>query len=307
MNMKVNNNNNPFQLTDPEVLTKLSKIILRARSPVEGSFSGIHRSHNKGSSVEFAQYRKYSQGDDISRLDWKVFARTDRLYVKEFESDTNMRCHIILDSSSSMNFENNQNIKKIIVAKKIAATLAQIAIKQGDAVGIQCFNEKISHDIPAKNNPAHLKVIFDIIKELSPKGKTNIIDVLHSLAEKIRRRALIILISDLYTEDLDSLLDCFQHMRHRKHDLAVFHLIDPQEMSLDFNRPIRFKDFETNLSIQTDPLYIRNEYQNQFEAFLKKIKYGCLEYKVDYWLINPSLPYDKALEKFLLSRSKRKG
>lgn len=294
-------------MTDPHVLAKLSKIILRARGPVEGAFSGIHRSHSKGASVEFAQYRKYSPGDDISRLDWKVLARTDRFYIKEFEADTNMRCHIVLDASGSMNFENQQKIKKIEIAKKIAATLAQIAIMQGDAAGIQCFNEKIIFDIPARNFPAHLKNIFDTISQIKPYGKTNIVNVLHSLAEKIRRRALIILISDLFTDETDQLLDCFQHMRHRKHDLAIFHIIDNAELNLDFNKPTRFKDLETNFSVQTDPLHIKKYYEQEINAFLKKIKHGCIEHKVDYRLTLTSIPYDEHLKNFLLDRSLKKS
>jgi uncharacterized protein (DUF58 family) len=297
---------NEARLTDPEVLAKLSRLVLRARGVVEGSFSGIHRSHNKGSSVEFAQYRKYTPGDDISRLDWKVLARTDRFFVKEFEADTNMRCHIILDSSGSMGFAGQGGIPKIAVARKMAATIAQLAVMQGDAAGLQCFSEKVSCDIPARNNPRHLKNIFDTILSVEPKGRTDIVSVLHSLAEKIRRRALVILISDLFTDDLDGLLDCFQHMRHRKHDLSVFHLMDRQELEFEFDRPVRFKDMESGAFIQTDPAHIRRTYLAELASFVDKIRKGCLEYKVDYRFADVSTPYEEQIRSFMLSRMRRK-
>ncbi len=294
------------RLTDPKVLAKLSRLTLHARGVVEGSFSGIHRSHNKGASVEFAQYRKYAPGDDISSLDWKVLARTDKFYVKEFETDTNMRCHILLDCSGSMAFKGNSAISKILVARKIAATLAQIAVMQGDATGLQCFSEKIFHDIPARNNPRHLKNIIDTMLSVKPDGKADMATVLHNLAEKIKRRALIILISDLFTENIDGLLDCFQHMRHRKHDLAVFHLIDKQELEFNFDRPIRFRDMESSFFLQSDPTHIRQRYLLEIDSYLQKIRKACLEFNVDYRLTDSSIPYDEHLKNFLLSRMKRK-
>jgi uncharacterized protein (DUF58 family) len=245
-------------LVEPEVLAKLSKLDVRARGVVKGSFSGMHKSPHKGSSVEFSRYRKYVPGDDISNLDWRVYAKTDRFYIKEFEADTNLRCHLIVDSSGSMGFK-SAHASKLDYARKLAATLAQLLIQQGDTVGLQSFAEKMIHDIPARGSAKHLGSIFTLLSELSSSGETRIIKVLHDLAEKIHRRAMIIIFSDCFT-DVDKLLDCFQHMKFRKHDLAVFHIMDPDELDFEFDRSIRFMDMESSFSIVSEPSMIRREY-----------------------------------------------
>jgi uncharacterized protein (DUF58 family) len=292
-------------LTDSDVLAKLSKLPLKARGIVEGTFSGIHKSPNKGSSVEFSQYRKYVHGDDISTLDWKVLARTDRYYVKEFEADTNMRCHVVIDCSKSMAFPNEKD-GKLSQAIKMAFTIAQIAVLQGDAVGLQCFSEKIIQDIPARNNPGHIKNIREILLAMKAEGKTDIVTVLHNMAEKIRRRAMIILFSDLFTEDVDRLLDCFQHMKHRKHDLAVFHLIAKEELDFEFDRPVRFKDLEMQSVLLAEPAQIKQFYLSELDKYLKKIRTACAEFNVDYRFADTSIHYAEHLKNFMLDRMRRK-
>jgi uncharacterized protein (DUF58 family) len=289
-------------LVEPEVLAKLSKLDVRARGVVEGSFSGMHKSPHKGSSVEFSQYRKYVPGDDISNLDWRVYAKTDRFYIKEFEADTNLRCHLIVDSSGSMGFQSAHG-SKLDYARKLAATLAQLLIQQGDTVGLQSFAEKMIHDIPARGSAKHLGSIFTLLSELSSSGETRIIKVLHNLAEKIHRRAMIIIFSDCFT-DVDKLLDCFQHMKFRKHDLAVFHIMDPDELDFEFDRSIRFMDMESSFSIVSEPSMIRREYLAEVNKYLEKMKRGCREFHVDYRFVKTSDPYDKVLTDFLLERQK---
>jgi uncharacterized protein (DUF58 family) len=289
-------------LVEPEVLAKLSKLDVRARGVVEGSFSGMHKSPHKGSSVEFSQYRKYVPGDDISNLDWRVYAKTDRFYIKEFEADTNLRCHLIVDSSGSMGFQSAHG-SKLDYARKLAATLAQLLIQQGDTVGLQSFAEKMIHDIPARGSAKHLGSIFTLLSELSSSGETRIIKVLHDLAEKIHRRAMIIIFSDCFT-DVDKLLDCFQHMKFRKHDLAVFHIMDPDELDFEFDRSIRFMDMESSFSIVSEPSMIRREYLAEVNKYLEKMKRGCREFHVDYRFVKTSDPYDKVLTDFLLERQK---
>ncbi len=289
-------------LVEPQVLAKLSKLDVRARGVVEGSFSGMHKSPHKGSSVEFAQYRKYVPGDDINNLDWRVYAKTDRFYIKEFEADTNLRCHLIVDSSGSMGYE-GKNGSKLDYARKLAATFAQLLIQQGDTVGLQCFAENMVHDIPARGSAKHLGTIFTLLSELPSGGDTQIIRILHDLAEKIHRRAMIIVFSDCFT-DVEELLDCFQHMKFRKHDLAVFHIMDPDELDFEFDRSIRFLDMESALSIVSEPSMIRREYLNEVKKYRDRMKRGCREFHVDYRFVKTSDPYDQVLTDFLLERQR---
>jgi uncharacterized protein (DUF58 family) len=291
------------ELTDPEVLARLSRLDVRARGLVEGSFSGMHKSPHRGSSVEFAQYREYVPGDDINNLDWKVYARTDRFYIKEFEADTNLRCHLVIDTSGSMGFAAKHG-SKLDVAKKYAATLAHLLVRQGDAVGLQCFDEKLHHDVPARGGPKHLGTILTLLSSLQPKGETRIVQTLHDLAEKIRRRAMIVVFSDFFT-DAEELLDCFQHMRYRKHDLAIFQMLDDDELTFEFDRSIRFVDLETKFSIVSEPSVIRNEYLDAINAHMERLKLGCREFHVDYRPAPTSKPYGDLLSEFLLERQRR--
>ena len=294
---------NTNKLTDPKVLAKLSRLDVRARGLVEGSFSGMHKSPHRGSSVEFAQYREYTPGDDINNLDWRVYARTDRFYIKEFEADTNLRCHLIIDTSGSMGF-GAKNGTKLEMAKKCAATLAHLLIRQGDAVGLQCFDDKLRHDIPARGGPKHLGTILSTLSEITPKGETKIVETLHDLAEKIKRRAMIVVFSDCFT-DAEELLDCFQHMRYRKHDLAVFQIIDDEELSFDFDRSIRFLDLETKFSILAEPSLVRNDYLREINAHLERLKLGCREFRVEHRMARLSRPYGDILTEFILERQRR--
>lgn len=294
--------NDKFNLIDPDVLARLSRLSLRARGVVEGSFSGMHKSPHRGSSVEFSQYRKYVPGDDVNNIDWRVYAKSDRFYIKEFEADTNLRCHLVIDCSGSMGFQAN-GTSKLDYARKAAATLAQILVQQGDAVGLQCFSDGLIHDIPARGSAKHLGNIFTVLEETKSAGETKVVDILHDLAEKIRRRAMIIVFSDFFT-DVEPLLDCFQHMKFRKHDLAVFHLLSADEKNFEFDRSIRFLDMETPFSMVTEPALIKKDYLREFNKYLQRMKEGCREFHVDYREIDIESPYDEVLADFLLERQR---
>ena len=203
---------------------------VHARLPMSGNMSGQHKSPHKGSSVEFAEYRKYVPGDDVRLLDWRVYARTDRFYLKEFEADTNLRAWFVLDCSASMSY-GSKGESKLEYARRLAATLAYMLMQQGDAVGLTCFAEKSFLDIPARRNAAHLGNIFDGLGKLKARGETSVAPALHALAERIPQRGLVLIFSDFFTPVRD-LLPCFQHLRFRKHDLAVFHLLDRTELTL---------------------------------------------------------------------------
>ncbi len=285
---------------DSAVLSRLSRLTLAARTPMVGTVTGIHKSATRGSSVEFAEYRKYVPGDDIRHVDWRVYARSDKFYMKEFEADTNLRCYIIMDTSASMGFDGRHG-PKFEFAKKTAATLAYLLVLQGDAVGLLSFADGIVEDIPPRRSPAHLKNIMDSLEQIQPKGKTTFSDVLHKAAEKIRRRALVIIFSDFFTE-VPPLLDCFQHMRFRNHDVAAFHLLDRQELDFKFDRPVRFVDNETSLSVVTDPAVIADNYRKELDSYLEQMKTGCREFNVDYHRVITDMDYEQALASFLLQR-----
>src|SRR3954447_6529060 len=273
-------NRSPRSFLDFQVLSRLANVPLFARRPMLGSVSGRHPSPHRGSSVEFAEYRKYVAGDDLRRLDWRVFGRTDRFFVKEFEADTNLRCCFILDTSGSMGF-GSTGISKIEYARKIAGSLGYLAVQQGDAVGVSCVAKGVVRSLPPTRNPAHLPAFFDVLEQAKPQGETRLAEVLHELAETIRQRALVVIISDLFVEP-ELLGGCFQHLRFRKHDVAVFHLLDPQEVAFDFRRPMRFLDMEGGPAIFAEPSDIARRYQAALEQYLAGLKQVVLESAVDY-------------------------
>jgi len=277
---------------DPKALARLAQLELVARGPMEGSVSGRHQSPHRGASVEFAEYRKYVTGDDPRHLDWRVVARSDRYYLKEFEADTNLRCYLVLDCSGSMAFGD-----KFTYARRLAATLGYLAVHQGDAVGLTCGPQ----EIPPRRNPAHLQHINIALAAASPSGPTNLVETLHTLAEKIRRRALVIVFSDCFA-DPTALLNCFQHLRFRKHDLAVFHLLDRSEIDFHFDRPIRFVDMESTASVVAEPGLIFTRYRAALDNYLATMRDGCREFKVDYRRITTDEDYEKVLAAFLLAR-----
>lgn len=288
---------------DHRVLARLSRLPVVPRGLVEGSFSGQHRSPHRGSSVEFAEYRKYVPGDDTRHVDWRVYAKSDRFYLKEFEADTNLRCYLILDCSASMGFAAEHG-SKLDFARRLAASLAYLLMHQGDFVGLTCFSDAVKQDIPPRGNPSHLRSIFDVLAGVEARGETDITGVLHELAERFRRRAMVVVFSDCFTE-APPLLDCFQHMRYRKHDLAIFHLLDRQELAFSFDRPIRFVDLEGNASLLTEPNSIQADYHDAVTAFLTEMQRGCREFNVDYHQVVTDSDYESVLSKFLLERMKR--
>ena len=290
-------------LIEADVVGRLIGQPLLARFPMEGTVSGHHRSPHRGSSVEFAEYRNYVPGDDIRRLDWRVFARTDRYYLKEFEVETNLRCYVVLDCSGSMGFKGNNGIR-FDYAKRLAATLSYLVINQGDAAGLVHANAKDNIEIPPRRNASHLQLILDSLNQVSPKGETNLIPLLHELAEKARRRALVIILSDCFCDETE-LRDALQHLRFQKHDLALFHLLDPLELDFNFDRPVRFVDMEGSQSIVTEPATIRAEYQLQLTRFLKKLQTNCHEFNADYRQVTIDQPYDRVLADFLNERARR--
>ena len=290
------------QLLDPQALARLQHLPLLARLPMEGSVSGRHKSPHRGSSVEFAEYRNYVPGDDIRRLDWRVFARTDRFFMKEFEAETNLRCYLVLDCSGSMNI-GPAGATKLDYAKRLAATLGYLAAQQGDATGLLCAGEKAVVEIPPRRNPAHLRLILEALQKTAARGQTGLASALHDLAEKVRRRALVVVISDLFC-DLAPLLESFQHLRFQKHDLALFQLLERAELDFRFDRPTRFVDLESSLNLVAEPAVIRDEYLRQIHGFLEALRAGCHEFAADYRQVVTDQPCEKVLAEFLVERAR---
>ena len=291
-----------YSFLDPQALARLSRQFIHARLPMEGGVSGHHKSPHRGSSVEFAEYRKYAPGDDIRRLDWRVYARTDRFFIREFEADTNLRGYFVLDCSGSMNYVGEHG-SKLDYARRLIATIAYLVAQQGDAVGLQCYADRTLHDIPPKRNAAHLRHIFDTLAKVGSKSPTTLPQNLHDLAEKIRQRALIIIFSDFFC-DVEELLGAFQHLRFRKHDLALFHLLDRSELEFKFERPVRFLDLESPGSMLAEPAVIRANYLAALNEFLERIETDCNRFNADYRRVLTDEDYEKVIAQFLLDRER---
>jgi uncharacterized protein (DUF58 family) len=290
---------------DPSVLARLAGFPLLARRPMQGTVSGRHPSPHRGSSVEFAEYRKYVPGDDLRRLDWRAYGRSDRFFVKEFEADTNLRCCVVVDTSGSMGFGSG-GVSKLEYARRLAGALGHLALLQGDAVGLACAAGGIACNIPPRRNPSHLMAVFDVLEQAQPQGQTQLVPVLHELAETIPSRALVVIISDLFVEP-DLLRECFQHLRFRKHDTAIFHLLDPQELGFDFRRPMRFLDMEGGPSIFAEPNEIADRYQKALADYLAGLKQVVLESAVDYHRVTLDEDYEQVLIRFLVGRTRSRG
>jgi len=287
---------------DPRALSRLASVPLFSRQPMQGSVSGRHPSPHRGASVEFAEYRKYVPGDDLRRLDWRAYGRSDRFYVKEFEADTNLRCCLVLDTSGSMDF-GSTGITKLEYARKLAGSIGYLAIQQGDAVGLSCVAGGIVQNIPPRRNPAHLMNVFDVLEQVEARGETQLVPVLHELAETIRQRALIIIISDFFVEP-EELRSCFEHLRFRKHDVAAFQLLDPAELHFDFGRPMRFLDMEGGPAVFAEPNEIGDRYHKALAQYTEQLRKVVLETAIDYHRVNLDEDYEQTLMRFLIGRTR---
>jgi len=291
---------------EPAVLSRLMALPLNARQSMLGNVSGKHRSPVRGSSLEFAQYRKYVPGDDTRRLDWRTWGRSDRFYIKEFEADTNLRLCLLIDTSGSMGFTPaSSTTSRFDYAKKLAGTLGYVAAQQGDAVGLWSLAEK-PIEIPAKRGASHLGLVLDQMGSIEPVGDTTLLTALHDAAERIRQRALVIVFSDLFVPPAE-LKSALQHLRFRKHDVAIFHLLDQQEIDFDFDRPARFIDLEGGEALLADPSLIRRNYREAVTTYLHEIDDLIRTTGIDYQRVKLSEKYDDVLAKFLLSRVQKKG
>lgn len=299
-----NNTKHSHDFIDPKVLARLGGLGLHARLPMLGNVSGRHRSPIRGSSLEFAEYRKYVPGDDTRRMDWRAWGRSDRYYIKEFEADTNLRLCLIVDTSGSMNFAVN-GVSKLDAMKSLAGTLAYLTSRQGDAVGLYCAGKDFHTEIRPKRNARHLRVVLDTLAEMKAEGETGLADSLHKAAESIRQRALVVVVSDLYIEP-GILNRCFQHLRFRKHDVVAFHLLDQSEVDFDFDRPTRFRDLEGGAAVMTDPHLVGRQYRKAIAGYLADLQTVMHDAAVDYHRVNSGDPVGDVLARFLVGRRPKK-
>jgi len=292
-----------FRYLDFDTLSRIGNLQLLAKTVVEGFILGLHRSPYRGFSVEFAEYRQYVPGDEIRHLDWKVYGKTDRYYIKQFEEETNVNCYIVLDKSASMSYGSGR-LTKLEYGSYLAASLAYFMMMQRDATGLVLFDTEIRTLLPPRSRLPHLHLMLSELENLKPGGPTATGKPLHDLAEGIKKRGLIVLISDLYDEPAD-VLSGLQHFRFLGNDVIVFHLMDKAEMEFSFDRVTEFIDPETGERLLTAPDAVRKQYLAEMNAFLEAYRDGCADLNVDYKLFDTSTPLEMALSEYLFQRSRR--
>lgn len=312
----------------PSVISRLANIELKAKFVVEGFIAGLHKSPYHGFSVEFAEHRQYMPGDDLKYLDWKVLGRTNRYYIKQFEEETNLKSYLILDSSRSMAFksegsglktvsafkkffrkkeevlkESVSSISKLEYSTYLAASLAVLMHFQKDASGLVVYDEKIKTFIPPKATSQNLKLILSNLSNVVSAGVTNTAAALDSVAERIKRRGLVIIFSDLF-DDQEAVINALKHFRYKKNEVIMFQVLDPIEMSFAIDSPTLFKDMETSKEMLSQPVSVMNSYQEAVKDFIRKYKTACLSDNIDYVLLSTDTPFDTALMEYLNKRKR---
>ncbi len=288
---------------DPVVISKLKTLELRARMVVEGYMVGLHRSPYHGFSVEFSQHRPYMQGDSLKNIDWKVYAKSEKFFIKQFEEETNLISHIFIDASKSMDYKHTSKITKLEYAITLAAALAYVMIDQQDSVGLAVFSDKILNYLPPRSNRVYLKTLLTALNQIIPEGNTNTSKSLDAVAEKIKKRGLTIIISDFF-DDLHSILTALKNIHYKKNEVIIFQILDPIEKSFGFDRDSIFIDLESREQMTTQPHQIQRAYQDAFNEYLNKLKSECLNYGIEYNLIDTSQSFDKALMNYFSKRAK---
>lgn len=292
-----------YRYLEPSALARVKNLSMAARGVVEGFISGLHQSPFKGFSVEFAEHRKYSPGDNLKHLDWRILGRSDRLYVKQYEQETNLRAQILLDTSASMAFGSSGGVTKLEYGSYLAAVLTYLLMKQQDAVGLTTFDSKLRFDLPAGTSARHFDEIMHRLEAVHPGQLTDMAATLPRLAARLKRRCLLILISDLY-DDPDAVEQALRHLRAKRHEVIVFHILDKAEVDLPFRETASFIDMESGECLEVDPTYVLDDYRRLLREFLERYQRMCAECRIDYVMTDTSVPYDVMLSRFLERRSR---
>jgi uncharacterized protein (DUF58 family) len=292
----------PDRYFDPEGLARVGNMELVARQVVEGFLTGRHRSPYHGFSVEYLDHRPYTPGDELRNLDWKILARTDKYFIKLFEDETNLRAHILLDCSRSMGFTSGR-LTKLEYGGYLTAALAHLMLRQNDAVGLTLFDRSVRLFLPPVARPTQFRRILQELETVTPREETDLGSILHEVAERIRRRGLVILISDLI-DDPARIASGLQHFRHNHHEVVVFHVLDDAELTFPFDRMTRFKDMEGAAQVAVNPPALRKQYLERLKAFTDRLEADCFDRQIGYTLANTRQPYDLLLAEYLEKRSR---
>lgn len=291
----------PYKYLDPEALSRLKNLSLAARLVVEGFFAGMHKSPQRGFSIEFAEHREYTPGVDPRHIDWRVFGRRDKLYVKQYEEETSLRCYLLVDKSASMGYKSRGPWTKLEYASYLAASLAYLMAFQHDAVGLITYDTKVRQVVPPRQGPAHLRVILQKLEQTEATSETSLSETFHELAETIKRRALVVVVSDLF-DDPAKLVAALKHFRHKKHEVVVFQTLDEAELTFPFDDVTRIEDLENHREVMSDPRAFRKAYLEELSKFLDQVRLGCRDARIDYALAETNQPFDSFLGSFLARR-----
>jgi uncharacterized protein (DUF58 family) len=285
----------------PDVVSKLASLELRARMVVEGFITGLHKSPYHGFSVEFAEHRQYMPGDEIRHIDWKVYGRTDRHYIKQYEEETNLKAHLILDGSASMGFASKGRLTKFEYGISLAAALAFLMMKQQDAVGAVIYDTDIREYLPPRSRISYLQEILRMLSTAQPASGTGTAASLNRMAERIKRRGLVVVISDFF-DDPNDVITALKHFRHKQNEVLAMQILDPLERTFNFGSDATFRDMETGEQLVSQPFQVKQAYASAMTDFTENLKRSCREHGIDYVLLDTSIPYDVALIEYLNKR-----
>ena len=288
---------------DPSLVSKLKSLELKAKTVVEGFKVGLHRSPYHGFSVEFSEHKPYMQGDPIKNIDWKVYGKSDKFFIKQFEEETNLSCHILLDVSASMNYKEKGEITKLEYGTILAASLSYLMIQQQDAAGLSLYSDKIENYLAPKAARVYLHTILNTLHNITSTNKTETGNCLNSIAQKIKKRGLVIVISDFF-DNTETILSALKHFKYKKNEVIIFQLLDPIEKSFAFGSDAVFVDKETAEEMTTQPYQIQKAYQTAMKEFLHQLKSECQNNKIEYNLIDTTAPFDKALFAYFKKRAR---
>ncbi|MBL7132739.1 MAG: DUF58 domain-containing protein [Phycisphaerae bacterium] len=288
----------------PDVIQQVQRLDLKARFIVEGFLAGLHSSPFQGFSVEFSEHRKYTPGDDIRQVDWNVFAKTDRFYIKKFKAETTLDSYLLVDCSASMGYSTGGRMSKMDYSICLAAAIGHMMVHQQDAIGLVTFDEKIRSFLPPRTKRSHLTNILGVLAKTKPAARTNLAGAIHDVADRVRKRGMMILFSDLLAEPQE-VIRALHHLRFRGHDLIIFQVLDHSELTFEFDGQTRFREPETSEQIDTDPRAIRAGYLEEIQAFIDDYKRECQNVRADFVTVDNAMTFDKALIEFLMERQSR--